>query len=369
MNTLKYILTFTLIVLTSSSAIAQLRVEHFVRIKGQEPTVITGYGIVSGLNATGDDPRNYTPAAIAKLRQLSRSGLFGADEAGIRGGRNSALVRVTVTVPGTGGRNGDLLDAIVVSEGSATSLAGGVLTITQLSTCLQQDENALVQGMAQGRITIENAASPNVGRIVNGARLTADFAHPYIQDGLVTLVIRREHARPNMANRIADAINNNAEFQVLSIRPAQAISQNFIAVRVPTSDFADPMDFLEKILDAEVMDVPRPVPRVTINERAGIITIDADVEVRPTLVTHRNFEADIPPVIEPGEMGEFPEQFIGIDTATRLRQLEGENVNNNRLRALQASLNALQATPQDMIEIIKALHVQGAIVGEVVFID
>ena len=367
---MKLILFLIIFLLTVNTSVAQqLRVEHFVRVKGQESTQITGYGIVGGLNGTGDDPRAYTPAAHAILRQLSRSGMFGADEAGIRGARNSALVRVIVTIPGTGARDGDMLDCIIYSEGSATSLANGILSPASLGSMLQQNENSLVQGTAQGRIVIENPASPNVGRIVGGCRLHADFRNPFIEKGLITLVIKREHARPNIANRIAEAINNDPEFQTLAIQPARAFHQNEVVVRVPPTSFADPMDFLARILNAEMLDVPRPVPKVMINERTGTIAIDQDVEVRPTLITHNGIIADIAPELEPGEEEQFPRQFLDIDTDTRFRQMSGEAVNNVRLRALQASLNALQATPQDTIEIIKILEKQGAIIGEVVFVD
>jgi len=367
---MRHILSIIIFLLVTSTAMAQLRVEHFVRVKGQEATEITAYGIVGGLNGTGDDPRNYSPHAEAILRQLARSGMFvGNDLATVRGARNSALVRVVVTIPGTGAREGDVLDCVVYSEGSAESLAGGILSPTALHTVLPQDDRSLLQGFAQGKIVIEDTASPRVGRIVDGCRLRANFENPYIRNGLITLIIKREHARPSLANRIAEAINNDPELQMLSLQPARVFQQNEVVVRVPPTSFADPMDFLARILDAEMMDVPRPVPRVTINERARTIAIDVDVEVRPTLVTYNGIIADIAPELEEGEMEEFPRQFIDIDTDTRFRQMSGENVNNVKLRALQASLNALQATQQDTIEIIKILEKQGAIIGEVVFVD
>jgi len=367
---MRLILPLLIILLVSGTAAAQLRVEHFVRVKGQEATEITAYGIVGGLNGTGDDPRNYSPQAQAILRQLARSGMFvGNDEAAVRGARNSALVRVVVTIPATGAREGDVLDCVVYSEGSAESLAGGVLSPTALHSILPQDDKSLLQGFAQGRIVIEDDTSPNVGRIVGGCRLRANFNNPFIRDGLITLVIKREHARPQIANLVADAINTDPEIRMLSSRPANAIHQNEVVVRLPREKFLDPLDFLAQILNAEMLDVPRPVPRVTINERARTIAIDVDVEVRPTLVTYNGIVADIAPELEEGEMEEFPRQFIDIDTDTRFRQMSGEAVNNVKLRALQASLNALQATPQDTIEIIKILEKQGAIIGEVIFVD
>ena len=364
---MRHILPFIIFLLASGSAMAQLRVEHFVRVKGQEATQIRAYGLVGGLNGTGDDPRNYTAQAVAILEHLKRSGIQGVTEAGVRGARNVALVEVMVTIPGTGGRNGDSLDCTIYSLGSASSLAGGVLSMTALSTPFQQDGNSLTLGMAQGRVVIEDPASPNVGRIVKGCRLLADFSNPYIQEGLITLVINKEHASPIMANKIAEEINKHPEFS--AIQPARAVGANYVVLRMPTDNFNDPVDFLSQILNVRMEGVPRPVPRVMINERSGTISVDLDVEVRPTLVTHRNIVADIRPEFADSDQDEFQQQFIDIDTDTRFRQMSGEVVNNVKLRALQASLNAIQATPQDIIEIIKILHAQGAIVGDVMFVD
>jgi len=168
-TTLKLSLTLLICCILTVNAFAQqpLRVEHFVRIKGQEETVIRQYGIVSGLNGTGDDVRNYAPTTHAILRQLSRSGLQvpGLDARGLGSARSNALVEVIVTIPGTGARSGDMLDCTVVAIGGASSLASGVLSPTLLTTPFQQDENSVPLGMASGRITIEQTASPGVGRM------------------------------------------------------------------------------------------------------------------------------------------------------------------------------------------------------------
>jgi flagellar basal body P-ring protein FlgI len=170
-----------------------------------------------------------------------------------------------------------------------------------------------------------------------------------------------------MALKIAEAINTDAEFQALSLEPAKAINSNYVVVEVPTTFYGDPMDFVAKIMNTEIMDPPAAIPRVTINERAGVIAIDENVEVKPTLITHKNFI--VGPAPAAGETEEVPRRFIDIDTDTKFRQMNGENVTNMKLKAVQASLDSLKATPQDMIDIIKILHQQGAIVGEVVFVD
>ena len=346
-----------------------LRVEHYVQIKGQEEAEIRQFGIVSGLNGTGDDVKTYTPLQGAILRKLANSGMPvpGSDVKGISSTKNSALVEVTVRIPGTGARSGERLDCSVVSIAGAKSLAGGVLSPTMLTSIFRQDENSVPLGVASGKLTIPQTSSPGVGHIVNGCRLTSDFLNPYIANGLLTLVIRKEHTYPNMANKIAEAINKDPEFQALSMQPAKAIDSHSVVVRVPSTAFADPMDFVAQVLNAEVLDAPRPVPRIMINERAGTISIDKDVEVRPTLVTHPNFIAEIPPAA--GEEEPAPQQFLDVDTDAKFRQMNGETVNNSKLKSLQATLNALKATPQETIDIIKILHAQGAIVGDVIFMD
>ena len=372
-NTFKFFLTLIISCVLAVNAFAQqaLRVEHFVRIKGQEEAEIHQFGIVSGLNGTGDDVKTYSPLQHAIMRQLANSGMPvpGSDVKGIASTRNSALVEVTVRIPGTGARSGEMLDCTVVSIGGAKSLAGGVLSPTMLSTIFQQDENSLIQGVASGKITIPQTASPGVGHIVNGCRLTADFLNPYIEHGLLTLAIKKEHAYPNMANRIAEAINNAPNVRALSDAPAKAINSHSVVVPVPAVSFADPMDFVAQVLNAEVMDAPRPLPRVMINERAGIISIDDSVEVKPTALTYRNIVADMEPALAPGEQEQFPRQFLDVDSNLKFRQMSGENATNLKLKALQATLNALKATDQEVIAIIKVLHAQGAIVGDVVFMD
>ena len=367
--------TITLIILFAllavSPVLAQtrpLRVENVARIKGQESTTIRAYGIVSGLPGTGDDPKAYTPAAEAIMRQLARAGMFTMDARGIHGTRNNALVEVVVTIPSTGARDGETLDCTVFSIGTARSLAGGVLSSTALGTSLQQGENSLVQGQAQGRVTIEDPATPTVGRVVNGARLRANFTNPYVDDGMVMLALKREYARPSMALKVAEAINSDPEL-VLSRARATAIDSGTVVVRMPPTEFTMPVDFLAKVMDAEIINPPVALSntKVTINERSGTIIIGEDVEVRPSLINYRGLVAEIAP--PPGEPEEFLRQFVDIDTDTRFRQMNGENVVNMKLRALQASLDAVRATNQDMIDIIKTLHDQGAIVGEVVFVD
>jgi flagellar P-ring protein precursor FlgI len=169
-----------------------------------------------------------------------------------------------------------------------------------------------------------------------------------------------------LANNIAYEINQNP---LIDGQPAQAVNSNFVVVRVPKKDLKEPMDFLMRVLDTTMRRVPPPVPRILINERTGGIAVGQDVEVKPTAITYLNIVADLAPNLPDGETEQFPRHFIGIDSDTKLRQMQGENVNNIKLKSLIACLDELRATPMEIIEIIKLLQAQGAIVGEVVFVD
>lgn len=353
----------------SNAFSATLRVENFVRIKGQETTMIRGYGIVSGLNATGDDPKSIGPTARMIMRMLANSGVPNATEREIGKSRNNALVEVTVTVPGTGAREGDLLDCTVAALGNAKSLENGVLSATMLAGPLPQaPELTEPLGLAWGKITIEKPTAFNVGKIKNGCRLTADFINPYIEDGNMTLVVKPEYADAQMVKYLVNAINTHGNESYLG-NIAKAMNQNYIVVKVPTQYFADPMSFVAELLDIEIT-LDRPLQqKVVIDERAGVITIGDDVEVRPCVVTHRDITAEIRPPLQPGEQELNPQQFVDIDTETKYRQLTGEAVQNQKLKALQASLDGVRVRPEDMIAIIKNLKRQGAIIGEVIFVE
>ncbi|MDR1141694.1 MAG: flagellar basal body P-ring protein FlgI [Planctomycetaceae bacterium] len=371
------------LLLTDGLFAAPLRIENITRLKGQEPTTIRGYGIVSGLNGTGDDPKAYDQTARTILRMFELSGMPNGSVKGIGVSKNNALVEVTATIPATGGRDGDLLDCTLVSVGNAKSLENGVLSASMLTSLLPQSPEAEVLGMAWGKITIEKINAPNVGKIKRGCRLTDNFINPYVKDGNLTLVIKREYSDPRMAIYVANAINqfwgdNEPEESETSTTAAdrryggtiaKAIDAHFVMVKLPKQYFDHPLRFVSELMNVEITVVDPLQPRVVINERVGIISIDEGVEVKPTVVTHKNIVAEIRPPVPPGEQEANPQQFVDIDTDVKYRQMTGEAITNQKLKALQASLDAVRVTPQDMIEIIKILEQQGALLGDVHYVE
>ena len=367
LSSIIYHLLFVLLVGSTANA-ATYRVENVCQIKGQEQTSIRGYGIVSGLNSSGDDPKAYGPTARAAINMLRASGLPGATEKEIGTSKNNALVEISVTIPETGGREGDLLDCTISSIGNAKSLENGTLSQSALTGLLPVGpENAEVLGFAWGPVTLEKEAAKNVGKVKKGCRLTGEFYNPYIKDGTITLIIHREFASARMARDIAEAINDR--FGPTYGEIAKSPHQNQIVVTVRDYLFANPIKFLADLQDTEIiMDRP-PVPRVVINERAETISIDEDVEVKPCLVTHREIVVEIRPPVPPGEQEEIPRQFVDIDTEMKFRQFNGEAVVNQKLKALQASFDNVRIQPRAFIDIVKNLERQGAIIGDVIYVE
>ncbi len=365
------IIVLALLASTPVSAATYL-VENVARIKGQESTTISGWGIVSGLPGTGDDPKSFTPAAEAKLRALELAGMPG--EPGkdrlraVSTSRNSALVKIIVRVPATGAREGTMLDCTVTSEGNAKSLKGGYLSTSFLNGPLPTPmEIAEPLGMADGQLRIEDPATPTTAKIKKGCRLLADFNHPYIEKGVMTLVIHPQFTRsPLMARSLAQSINDAMSHKGAV---AKAVGLHYVMVRVPSEEFADPIQYVDQIMEIPVTLTRDMIQCVVINEREGVITIDEGVEVRPSLITTRNFIGEIRPPVPPGQQEINPNLFVDLDTETKRRQMEGEQIVNTKLKALQSALDAVRGTPEDMIAIVKNLHEQGAIIGDVIFVE
>lgn len=352
-------LTFLLLVATTTSSFAALKVATVVRIKGQERTVIRGFGLVMGLSGTGDSPSQFGTTGRALLAMLEASGHPGGSLKEVGLAKNIALVEVMATIPDTGGREGDLLDC-TVSAVSAKSLAGGVLAIAVLMHPVPQDPStAKTIALAWGPLTLESNVALNVGKVKQGARLTADFMNPYIKDGNLTLVLSKPYASSAMALNVATAINGNAIATGKTL--ATAINQQNVVVALPTEYFSNPMSFVAELMNIDITRELESPPTVHINERAGIISVDPRVEIDPVAISHGNIVAEMRP-LPAGVIEQTPQRVVGFDLQERRT---GEV--NPRLTALVEALNAIKVPTKDIIEIVKLLERQGAIQGHVVY--
>lgn len=335
------------------TAEARIPLKDICHIKGQEENTLQGLGLVVGLKGTGD-----SPSSAPSIRSLAQAIQLMGTPAGKRGQldlkddiKNVALVLVTATVPGAGARQGDQLDCTVSSIGGAKSLAGGQLFITALQG--PRVDNERVYAFAQGQIHLDDPKLPTSAKVFKGCRMETDFFNPFIKDGKITLVLEKNHADFQLAQDVAELINNQMGFQTRSGEMARALNQENIEVIIPAQYRERPVSFVSQVLSLPMLE-PQAVARVVINERAGSIVIDGDMEIGAVIITHKNM------VIDTGSgqsTGAPPSRFVPLDT------------NSNpppKLKALVETLNTLKVPTEDAIEIIKGLDRLGKLHGELI---
>lgn len=331
---------------------AATRLKDICRLKGQEQNTLHGLGLVVGLKGTGDGG-TFLPAirSLATAMQLMGNPIGQGGAIELKDTKNVALVMVTATVPGTGARQGDQIDCHVAAIGSAKSLEGGRL----FSAALQGPhvESPVVYALAQGAIELEDPRVPTTAKVYRGCRLEEDFFNPYIKDNRITLVLDERHADFQVAQDIASLINTQLGFQVDGYQRAKALDQVNIVVDVPPQYLNDPVEFVSQVMSLPVFELRTPA-MVVINQRSGAIVVGEDVVISPVVVSHKNLvvETEVP----------RPEELF-------LPLAPGKEPGAEppvRLKALVEALNAIKASPQDIIDILKAVDRAGKLHGHLV---
>lgn len=324
-------------------AAGRLTLKSICRIKGQEENTLQGLGIVVGLKGTGDSG-SYLPTirSVAKVMSIMKNAPGGRNPLlELKDTKNVALVTVTATIPAGGAREGDKIDCVVSSIGSAKSLAGGRLFITPLVG--PDPKNPRVYAFAEGAITIEDSTIPTTGRVHDGCRLEEEFLNVFMKDNRITLVLQKNHADFQVAQDVAELVNSQMHPQTSSDAPlARAVNAGNVVVDIPAQYREDPVSFISQVL-ALYINEPRTGARVVINERSGVIALSGDVEIGPVAVTHKNI------TIETGS-GTAGKAFVGVDPV---------DPSSPKLKALVEALNAIHVPAPDIIEIIKTLDRDG----------
>ncbi|QDU94309.1 flagellar basal body P-ring protein FlgI [Lignipirellula cremea] len=345
------LIAVVLVALLSQDAWGQLRVSDFCRVKGQEENTLQGLGLVVGLRGTGDSEIAPTTRALAQILNLmdspvSSDGTGSPDLEELVRAKNVALVFVTATVPAAGARQGDQLNCTVSAAFNAKSLDGGMLMITPLLG--PRPGSKRVYALCQGALHVDDPARATTATVHSGCRLEEDFFNPFVQDGKIMLVLKKNHAGFHTASEIAELLRTSPDFRqsngsyVDDI--ARAIDQVNIEVSVPQNYAEEPAAFVTQVLDQRVFR-PQSDGRVVINERVGTVVIGANVEIGAVAVTHRNFSV---------EAGPFAQLSTESDEEA------------TKLKTLVDALNAVKATPADIIDIIKGLERNGQLYGELI---
>ncbi|MDA9858308.1 flagellar basal body P-ring protein FlgI [Rubripirellula sp.] len=337
---------------------AGLKLGDMCRLKGQETNTLQGLGLVVGLRGTGDSGAGPTSRSLARMMQMM-GGSMAVDRLGqldltdVADAKNVALVFVTTTIPAVGAQPGDMLD-VSVNAINAKSLEGGTLMLTPLLGPRGNDPT--VYAMAQGPLSVSLDGPVTTATVQGGGKMETAVEAEFQQSGKITLVLDRDFASFDTAQRVEEAINNlqsltlgSPSSEISGQGNARAIDQLHIEVSIPPLYRANPIKFISMLLPIPIQ-VENRSNRVVINEREGVVVIGKDVEVAPVLITHRNLRIEAG-----GNRG-----LVQVNDGTNPQV-------NAKLKSLADALNALDVPTEDLIAIIKTLKRKGDLYGEVVF--
>ncbi len=344
------------------------RIRDVARFQGMRENQLVGYGLVVGLDGTGDKKSTgFTMRSMSNL--LESVGLtIRPEEMAVK---NVAAVLVTASLPPFG-RTGSKVDVNVASIGDATSLRGGVLIQTPL-----EGANGVVYAVAQGPIAVGgySADSPGgtrvsqnqvtVGRIPAGA--IVEHEAPSRAGGGTSLDLILDAPDFTTASRVAGAINQRLG------GGAAALDPGTVRIALADTSASGMVDLMAQVADLEVD--PASPARVVINERTGTVVAGGMVRVRPVAISHGNLsiriqtENDIAspaPFSPPGtQTVVVPQSDIRIsDQGGAFVTLQGTST----IEELAGALNTLGVSPRDVIAIFQALDEAGALDAELVIL-
>lgn len=359
-------MTATLLAASAADA-ATSRIKDIVEVEGIRDNILIGYGLVVGLNGTGDSLRNapFTKQSLSSM--LERLGVNTRD-ANINT-KNVAAVMVTADLPPFA-RQGVRIDVSISALGDSASLQGGVLLVTPL---LGADGE--VYAVSQGPVAVGGFAAggdaatiikgvPTVGRISNGAIVEREIGFNLAALTQVHLSLRNPDL--TTARRIAQAINGH-----LGVGAATALDPATVRMDVARSGAASTVDLITDV-EQLVIETDQPA-RVVIDEGAGIIVMGADVRVDEVAIAQGNLTVRVtetPQVSQPNAFSENGETVVVPRTDVQVDEGEDRQLavlnRGVSLQELVDGLNRLGVGPRDLISILQNIKSAGALQAEIV---
>lgn len=360
---------FLLLILTVSNASAE-RIKDLAVVSGVRSNQLIGYGLVVGLNGTGDQTTQ-TPFTVKSLKSmLSNMGVTIPPNVNLQL-KNVAAVSVSAELPPFI-KPGQTIDVTVSSIGNAKSLRGGTLLLTPL-----KGADGTTYAVAQGSLTVGgiSAASagssvtvgvPSAGRIPNGATVERTVAGQFGGNNNEPIVLNLRNADFTTAGRIVEAVN-----KALGGGVAQAIDAASVQVRAP----ADPnqrVSLLSVLENIEILPA-EGAAKVIVNSRTGTVVIGQNVRVGPAAISQGNITVTItsdPIVSQPapfsgGQTAVVPNANIGVNQEKKPMFLFNPGA---ALNDIVKAVNAVGASPSDLIAILEALKAAGALTAELIVI-
>jgi flagellar P-ring protein precursor FlgI len=356
------LLLSAVILLTGSGWGAPAKLKDVARIQGVRENQLMGYGLVVGLDGTGDSRQTYfTTQTLANL--LNLEGIVVPPRSVQVS--NTAAVMVTATLPPFA-RVGTKIDVTVASIGDAASLQGGILLMTPLKA-----PNGEVYAVAQGPVSIggfavrtSNSAvqknQPTAGRVPEGALVEREVNFELQGRPLLRLVLHQDDF--TTASRAASVINAR-----LASGVAHPLDSRTVEIAVPEQYRNQMVDFIT-LIENESLEVDRKT-RVVLNEKTGTVVFGGDVRIGPVTIVHGSLTVQIgtqyavsqPAPFGQGETVVVPQETVEVQEgqAQNLRIGEGTSIEE-----VVRALNSIGATPRDILAILQAIKAAGALQSE-----
>lgn len=339
-----------------------VRIKDISVFSGVRDNQLVGYGLVVGLGGTGDKRNSpFTNTTVANM--LQRMGVAVQDPTKIKP-QNVAAVMVTAKMP-VSSKPGSRMDVTVASMGDATSLQGGVLLQTPLRG-VDGKVYALAQGpLALGGYSVEGAGASTqknvttVGTVPGGAIIERGVPFEFNDQNRLTLHMSTNDFSTTM--QVVERLN-----AALGGRYAKALDPSTVTIDVPQDYRGNLVPLIASVENLEV--TPQSVAKVVVDERTGTVVVGREVRVSQVAVAHGNLQVVVQESAQVSQPGPFSQGQTVVTPTTdiavreenrRLHMIEGAT-----LQELVDGLNAIGATPRDLISILKALKTSGALHAE-----
>ncbi|QXZ11423.1 flagellar basal body P-ring protein FlgI [Comamonas sp. Y33R10-2] len=343
------------------------RIKEVAAIQGVRSNQLTGYGLVVGLDGTGDQTTQmpYTKQALANYLEQMGISLPATGNAAQLQLKNVAAVIITGELPAFA-QPGQSIDINVSSMGNAKSLKGGTLVATPL-----RGADGEIYALAQGNVVIAGAGAAaggskvqvnhlSAGRVPRGAQVERAVPSPINEGNSITLGLNQTDFQT--ADKVVRAIN-----QRMGAGTAMALDGRTVQVNAP----ADPGSRVRMI--AEIQEMPietsKPAAKVVINARTGSIVLNQAVTLGPCAIAHGNLSITIsttPVISQPAPFSQG-QTVVAQKSDIQVKQEAGKVINmpnSPQLTDVVRALNSLGATPQDLLAILQAIKAAGAMDAE-----
>ena len=354
------------VIIASGAANAASRIKDIVYFEGVRDNMLVGYGLVVGLNNTGDTLKDGHFTKLSLKAMLNRLGVKPTDSG--LDSENVAAVMVTASLPPFA-RQGSRIDVVVSALGDAKSLLGGTLLVTPLLGAdgevyaVAQGQLAVGGFQAGGEAETVTKGVPTSGRIASGGIIERELGFEFGNQESIKLSLRNPDF--TTARRISQAIN-----AFLGTSAAAPSDPTTINLKVPDSYRNDLVNLLTDIEQLRIE--PDQLARVVIDEQSGTIVMGENVRISTVAIAQGSLTIRITEAQQVSQPGPFAE--VGTTTTVERTDIQIDEGEDKRLTVLESGvtlqelingLNALGIGPRDMITILQAVKTAGALQAEI----